>query len=394
MKFDITFLRSKVARRIFMLFVCCAMIPITALAILSFTHVTNQLNEQSRRRLHQATKAVGMAIVERLMFLETEMKMVASNFSRGLGHTIETTPQGFGERLEQRFRAIAVLRESHGHVSFFGHIENSPKPTEAELEHMSAGNTVVWSQYSPGLPSRVFMMRSVDPQDPTMGCVLGEINTSHLWGIGQVNTLPPMTGLCVVDPSNNVLFSSLPVQAPFGTEVGTKTDGSTSRQFEWKHEGKEYLASWWTIFLKMQFLTPKWTVVLSQSKADVLAPMANFKKIFPLVVLISLWVVLLFSIIQIRRNLVPLEKLKEGTLRIAKRDFDTRVTVSSGDEFEELAGSFNTMSGQLDRQFKALATIREIDQAILSALDTERIVDTVLTRMHGVFTCDAVSVSL
>jgi hypothetical protein len=242
MKFDITFLRSKVARRIFMLFVCCALIPITAMAILSFTHVTNQL----------------MSIVERLMFLETEMKMVASNFGGGLGHTVDTSPQGFGERLAQRFRAIAVLSEAHGHVSSFGHIENSRKPTEAELEHMGAGKTVVWSQYSPGLPSRIFMMRFVDPQDPTMGFILGEIHTSHLWGVGRVNALPPMTALCVMDPSNNVLFSSFPIQAHFGTEVGTKTDGSTSRQFEWKHKGKEYVASWWTIFLKIEFFTPKW----------------------------------------------------------------------------------------------------------------------------------------
>jgi len=50
-------------------------------------------------------------------------------------------------------------------------------------------------------------------------------------------------------------------------------------------------------------------VVLGESKADVLAPMANFKKIFPLVILLSLWVVLLLSISQIRRSLVPLERL-------------------------------------------------------------------------------------
>ena len=88
-----------------------------------------------------------------------------------------------------------------------------------------------------------------------------------------------------------------------------------------------------------------------------LAPLAKFKATFPLVVLMALLVVLLLSIIQIRRSLVPLEKLQEGTRRIAIRDFDCRVTVTSKDEFEELATSFNAMAGRLGRQFNALTTI-------------------------------------
>jgi len=92
--------------------------------------------------------------------------------------------------------------------------------------------------------------------------------------------------------------------------------------------------------------------------------------------------------------LIPLEKLKEGTQRIAKRDFDSRVTVKSRDEFEELAASFNTMASQLGRQFKTLTTMAEIDRAILSSLDTAKIVDTVLTRMRELFPCNSVSVTL
>ncbi|MEE8625668.1 MAG: hypothetical protein V3T19_10035, partial [Acidiferrobacterales bacterium] len=78
MKLDKAFLRSKVARRIFMLFIVCALLPIAALAIISFGTVTKQLNAQSQRRLHQASKAVALSIYERLLFLEAEMRMVAS----------------------------------------------------------------------------------------------------------------------------------------------------------------------------------------------------------------------------------------------------------------------------------------------------------------------------
>jgi putative nucleotidyltransferase with HDIG domain len=122
--------------------------------------------------------------------------------------------------------------------------------------------------------------------------------------------------------------------------------------------------------------------------------MANFKKMFILIILMALWVVLLLSIRFIRRSLGPLELLKEGTRRIARRDFDCRVNIDSQDEFEELAEAFNQMSSQLSRQFKTLVTKAEIDRAILSSLKTETIVKTVITRMRDCFSYDAISIGI
>jgi len=235
MKFDATFLCSKLARRIFGLFVLCAFLPVVILAILSFGHVTKQLNEQNHRRIQGEAKSVGMAIFERLLFLDREIRAVAYDFNGSIDTATHALTERFGERLRQRFK------------------------------------------------------------------------------------------------------------------------GSKPRRFMWTHGNKEYLASYWTIFLKARFFVPKWTVVLSQAKADAAAPLADFKKIFPLVVLVSLGMVLLLSSIQIRRSLVPLEKLKEGTDRIAMKDFDSQVVVTSGDEFEELAVSFNAMSNRLGKQFNTFS---------------------------------------
>jgi HD-GYP domain-containing protein (c-di-GMP phosphodiesterase class II) len=105
-------------------------------------------------------------------------------------------------------------------------------------------------------------------------------------------------------------------------------------------------------------------------------------------------IVLLLSIVYLRKSLVPLELLKEGTRRIAMKDFDNQVNVKSNDEFEELADAFNEMSGRLSRQFKTLITKAEIDRAILSSLETEKIVKTVMTRMRDCFTFDNISISL
>ena len=56
MKLEIRPFRTKVARRIFMLFILCAIVPIAALALISYAAVRKQLLEQSQFRLRQECK--------------------------------------------------------------------------------------------------------------------------------------------------------------------------------------------------------------------------------------------------------------------------------------------------------------------------------------------------
>ena len=73
MKLQWTFLRSKLEKQLFALFLSCAVVPILVLSILSFDHVTQQLYDQSRTRLHRASKATGMMLLDRLLQLEAEL---------------------------------------------------------------------------------------------------------------------------------------------------------------------------------------------------------------------------------------------------------------------------------------------------------------------------------
>jgi len=394
MKFEGAFLRSKVGLRIFLLFICCALLPIAALAVLSFSHVTKQLEEQGQRRLHQSSKEMGMAIYERLMFLEDEIRVVAARISTRSYHMVPIPSREFGEHLKERFKGLVLITDSGESVPLCGQIKNRPELNPKEKQHIRSGGTLVSSMYDPVHSGRIFMSMGLDPGNPKRGILLGEIEATYLWGTSVEHPLPSMTELCILDNSNNVLFSALPGPVSFPEEVGLKMARSASGQFEWVYEKKKYLARYWSIFLQGQYFAPRWTVVMSQSKSDLLAPMANFKEIFPLVILMSLFVVLLLSVIQIRRSLIPLGKLQEGTRRIAARDFDSRVAIRSNDEFEELAASFNMMAGQLGKQFNTMTTLAEIDRAILSSLETEKIVDVVLNRMHDVLPCDCVSVTL
>ena len=85
----------------------------------------------------------------------------------------------------------------------------------------------------------------------------------------------------------------------------------------------------------------KWTVVLNQRQGRRLSPDRRLQAHVLLRRAPHVWLVLLVSIRQIRKNLKPLDRLQEGARQLAHGQLDTRVNVTSRDEFEELAVSFN-----------------------------------------------------
>ncbi|MEE8211349.1 MAG: EAL domain-containing protein [Acidiferrobacterales bacterium] len=392
MKIDVTFFRSKVARRILVLFIVSALVPIVTLAILSFSQVTGYFNDQTQKHLHQAGKAVGMAIFERLLALEAELQMAGAYLRTSSRASMERAASSFSDRIKQRFTGIVLVTDGTNDFPLLGSLPHPPKLTSAERTHAASGKSALMTQHREDRPPRVFLATALDPDYPDRGTLIGEINTTYLWDVRYTLTLA--TELCVLGAQNLSLYCSRPglnvAPAHAQDTMMRATSGPLSRK--WGDE--EYLLAFWSIFLEANFFTSKWTVIVGESTSYISTPIAEFKIIFPAVTVMAISLVLLLSIGQIRRSLVPLESLRDGTRKIANREFDSRVTVNSGDEFEELADSFNNMAIRLGRQFNVLSTMAEIDRLILSALDTKNIVKTVLLRMRDIVLCDFVSVTL
>ena len=395
MKIDKSFLHSKLARRIFFMFVTCALLPIAGLYILSYNQVTAQLSSQNHKRLKQSAKLYSLSVYERLLFLEADMQIFTSSLIKmNYSKKLEIAADELGDQLRNRFQGLQLFDPISGSIRFLGHIKNPPKPTSDEIQHIKSGKTAITTTHAPNSRPRIFMLRPMNLSEPDSGFLLGEINPVYLWGAGHDNALPPDVQVAAFDDSKNLLFGSLENAGVLSDHIERWTNSANSDVSELIHNNKKYAASHRTLFLKPNFLVSNWTIVLFQSGKDVLAPISDFKKMFLLVALTSLLIVLLLSIVYLRKSLVPLELLKEGTRRIAMKDFDNRVKIQSNDEFEELADAFNEMSSRLSRQFKTLITKAEIDRAILSSLETEKIVKTVMTRMRDCFSFDNISISL
>ncbi len=67
----------------------------------------------------------------------------------------------------------------------------------------------------------------------------------------------------------------------------------------------------------------------------------------------------------------PVRDLQEGVSRVAEGDFDHRIRVESGDEMEELAASFNDMTGRLNELYKDMA--RQINERSRQLVRSERL---------------------
>src|SRR5437868_2808764 len=101
MKLQTSSLRSKVARRIFLLFITCALVPVGGLTVLSFYRVSSQLRDQSRQKLEQSAKSQAMSTYERLEMLDTQLQLVALQVNGGAAIALR-------KEVRDRFSSIGI----------------------------------------------------------------------------------------------------------------------------------------------------------------------------------------------------------------------------------------------------------------------------------------------
>ena len=390
MKTENTFLHSKLARRILWLFVLSALVPMSALALISLRNVTTQLHEQSRQLLHQVSRDEAMSILERIHFLEANMELAAISIRQVPGKSSAQFlggPGGQPSNLVNHFDALRLVTPDGNCRAFFGKCEPEIQYTAVERDFLKMGEAV-FSPMDCGRPELcVFMSRELNAGHPEEGILSANVQGPYLWG---AESLRQQIDLCVLDAQGRGLFRSKNLSSDFRAQIASKSSG----EFDWQQNGQEYLANFWKFPLTLSQHPARWTVVASQNKSQELAPLGRFRTNFLLVFLLALWMVLLLSMVQIRRNLDPLKKLMEGTRSISKGNYQGKVEVNSKDEFGELAESFNSMTSRIEKQLSSLKVVNEIDRAILSSWDIEQIVDVLSRRIGELIRHDFVGVSL
>ncbi|MGN6393226.1 MAG: putative bifunctional diguanylate cyclase/phosphodiesterase [Gemmatimonadales bacterium] len=377
------------------------MLPVALVAAVSYGHITRELRGQSERRLHQANIAMGLALYERLLLLDATLKSLPPDVvleqRRGHGEADERRLLALGLDLltSRRFLSLEFDADDGHPVPVFGRLDVRPSLTSDDRDDLRANLPLIRSVPNGTAVTRTFLLRRLDHGDEVHGTLVGEVSPDFLWGSLAASLPSPNTLIAVTDEASRILFRS--TQADLVSQSDPINEAAplpSDRSIPADSAERPYVTSSSPLLLDEVFSAPTWTLTLSESEDEVLGPLARFTRLFAWVIVISGLAVMLLSGSQIRRSLVPLVALREGTRRIAHRDFASRVTVTSRDEFEELAFAFNAMAMQLGRQFQALSTAAELDRAVLSATDIASIVDTLLARTRDVFPCHVVGVTL
>jgi len=339
---------SKISRRIFLTFVTCALLPVLFSAILVYFQVTQHLQDQALNNLRHAAKSLALNIDDRLKILEEELEFI--NFMVKKHNTVN--PLELDDRLRNKllkgFNSITLFLSPRQPLPIINRLAiESLKFSPDEIKHLTDGKTLLVEVKDPQSKPSILMLRRVDAKKGAENVLVGEINLNYLWAIDELANLPMDTELCVLDSSHNFLYNSNSYMVKIIGTFKANSQLSTSGQFEFNANQEHYFAFYTQMFLKPSYKLPHWTILLIKAKSDVISPLADFKRFFPLFFILVFIVVMWLSLVNIRRNLVPIDSLKKGAQRIAQTDFSHKVNIQSGDEFEDLGKAFNIASQQL-----------------------------------------------
>ena len=331
---DGRFLRSRVARRVFFLVLASALVPMLSFALLSYVQVTRQLEQDAEARLAQEAKQLGMAALERLLLLEAALE------------TFDADALAHAALARGRFRGFTELP-----ASGLG---------AAELAHLEASGTLLRVD---GV-SRIWLVRR-DARRHRI--VAAELEPRFLFVPEALRANVDLT----VHSEGASLFTARRSAPELDKRSGA-----------------------WELFLRPHFHGPTWTLALSTPQASLLAPLARFRASFPLVTLLGLLAVGLATLVLVRRSLVPIELLHAATRRIAERDFTARVDLRTGDEFEDLALSFDAMAASIEHHVAVVETVSSVGRALSVEQDAERLLATILRGTMSVTDAKAGALSL
>ncbi|MFM9888317.1 MAG: putative bifunctional diguanylate cyclase/phosphodiesterase [Burkholderiales bacterium] len=369
--------RTKVARRILLLFVIGALLPVSTAGLIFHFKIRDAFIDERTRQIAQIAASHVGAINDRLVLADGL-----------LARRVAADPDGDVEIpvTDRYFRAIHSFdpaQDARGHHDATRWLAVLDRDAIAQL---AIGQSVLRVDTRPGTPPAILLLRQRAHAQAPGSIFVAEIRPEYLWP--DIDDMLEGTRLCVVDSSHVVLHCSQAATASVMSKLRNDIAKTGERRLAW-HEGEEaVLGSARDIFLNATFHAKHWTVVAGQSAEQVLAPVASTSRDIILVMLAGIAIAVLLGLIHVRRTLTPLANLTNAIRRIGARDFTAAVQVDGYDEFGELAGSFNAMSRQLGQQFETLQVLGEVDRALLSRKDLDGSVRMVLSRIHEITRCD------
>ena len=385
MAIDTRTFSSPIARRLFLFFFIAVTLPLLALVSITFFQLSDYMANQHRKELQSDAKHIGMNLFERLQRVGAELPLVAAKRSEeSLRDAIGLTSASVALRLVRGVRPGDPLwlhpgsTEPHLYQILLEQLEAplpQARPRSMRIHQIAGEETILFASLKMGegnyLAARLYPEFFWDPEQ-----------------------LPHDKLSCVLAGADTVVFCSKVPSSQFIDAFARARQDSAVGSFEWTRDGTTMRSVYWEVFLLGIGMNRNWTVVLSQPEQALFATTRQFQFTLALVVLAAILMALMFSIGHLRRVLRPLQTLRMATRQVSEGDLGRQVRITSGDEFEELATAFNSMTGKLARQFDQREALMKLDRLILSTKDSRKVVNEVLVHSQSFPECQFLLMAL
>ncbi len=377
--------RSRVARRLFLLFLLCALIPIIVSAGLSFSELNRMADKRDAEQLARLAHSRADDLATRLYSADETLRALLADANSSIDVLRMRTAQ---------FKVFASVRSVPATQSRLDRADTRylPWPDAEQQSALAVGRSVLlWSRFPNPNVGRAFLVRQRLRGDPWL---YAELRPDYLTtGLWDATGDAPQAG--VLGPSGQPLLGF--EADPFGLETRiaavlqeARNRGSFGSALEWDVAGETWRANVVEVYLRAAYVAPSVFVVALNRRGGAAEEVRTLRAFFPTVTMMAVLLAVLLALRQIRTHLTPLDRLMQGTARIAEGRFDEAVEAGSGDEFAELAGSFNAMSASLKQQFATLAAMSDVDRLLLGSKSLETVLESVTPPIASV--CGAQSV--
>ncbi len=361
-------LQSRVGKRVLLLFVVTALVPLAALALLSLSQVRNLLQEQASARLANSAKTYATGVYDRLLTARDVASLLVA-YPPASASAVTSLANARG------FSFLARLDASGKTTVMVGRLSDEAGKVIAQNRALIAETktgTMVLSASGGG----IYLLHHATDM-PGADVLIGKLDAKYVWGDEDDRKAGVI--VCVAERVSNMLLYCPDGQAlDLPARLSRIESGKDLREVLWTKQDVAYRGRVWAQFMQNDFGRPDWYFAVSVPEDEVLAAVHAFRGVFFPVVLLALLLIGWLSIRQIRAMLVPLGNLTAATRRVTANDFNARATVNSNDEFGELADAFNSMSIRLGRQFQVSRVHGEIDRLILERNSLHDIIESTL----------------
>ncbi len=366
MRLSGTFLNSRVAQRIALVMFLAAFIPTALITGITHNTVDRLVTTHSHDQLVDMSKNYGLSTFSNLMFARSSLLIISESIDSStltLPHKLEKHNKAMFSSLHLVTSEGSILDHSEGE-QHYSHPQykmaiadsmNQTAPNKAKL-------LVLPSLANKGAVSILLILQRNNWANKTW--LIAEINPNYLWG--DAADYPSDVGFCAYRLEGNTksqLFCSVEESPKFKDNASPKNIGE------------------WELFLAGEFDDNSWGFVAKRLYPVTSSPLGSFLSSYGYIgaAVFSLLLVALLSLMQIRRTMVPLERLIEGTRSISKGEF-AQVEVEGKSEFAELANSFNGMTANIKRQLDTLQSLSIIDREMATNLNVEQLIKQVIAR--------------